>query len=183
MIDVLHHWLAATVIPKPLTTAIAATHIPSPLKKLASLGTVRRTKPSPPASHAQPARTRRRDDRPVIAASIVSCRSMVDAALMRRTRDARSRDELAAAFRFLGSYYSRAGPLGAIIRPPGGKAKRGSDSAAVSAEEVDAYLPEVDEPERSPLQALRGTILEIVPDAEQVIRLADRASPPQPTVV
>ena len=38
MIDVLHHWLAATVIPKPLTTAIPATHMPSPLKKLASLG-------------------------------------------------------------------------------------------------------------------------------------------------
>ena len=54
MIDVLHHWLAATVIPKPLTTAIPATHIPSPLRKLASLGTLRRTKPSPPANHAHP---------------------------------------------------------------------------------------------------------------------------------
>ena len=42
-IDVLHHWLAATVMPKPLTTAIPATHMPSPLKKLASLGTCRRT--------------------------------------------------------------------------------------------------------------------------------------------
>jgi uncharacterized protein YdhG (YjbR/CyaY superfamily) len=45
----------------------------------------------------------------------------------------------------------------------------GLDSAAVSAEEVDAYLAEVDEPKRSTLQALRRTILEIVPDAEQVI--------------
>jgi uncharacterized protein YdhG (YjbR/CyaY superfamily) len=37
----------------------------------------------------------------------------------------------------------------------------------VSAEEVDAYLQGVDEPKRSTLQALRRTILEIVPDAEQ----------------
>jgi uncharacterized protein YdhG (YjbR/CyaY superfamily) len=49
------------------------------------------------------------------------------------------------------------------------KAERGLDSAAVSSEEVDAYLAEVDEPKRSTLQALRRTILEIVADAEQVI--------------
>ena len=41
--EVDHHWLAATVIAKPLTTAIPATHIPSPFRKLTSLGTVRRT--------------------------------------------------------------------------------------------------------------------------------------------
>lgn len=40
---------------------------------------------------------------------------------------------------------------------------------AVSAKEVDDYLQGVDEPKRSTLQALRTTILEIVPDAEQVI--------------
>jgi uncharacterized protein YdhG (YjbR/CyaY superfamily) len=39
----------------------------------------------------------------------------------------------------------------------------------VSVEEVDAYLAGIDEPKRSTLQALRGTILEIVPDAEQVL--------------
>ena len=39
----------------------------------------------------------------------------------------------------------------------------------VSAEEVDEYLRAVDEPKRSTLQALRRTILEIVPEAEQVI--------------
>ena len=39
----------------------------------------------------------------------------------------------------------------------------------MSAEEVDAYLRGVDEPKRSTLEALRRTILEIVPDAEQVI--------------
>jgi uncharacterized protein YdhG (YjbR/CyaY superfamily) len=39
----------------------------------------------------------------------------------------------------------------------------------VSAEEVDLYLEEVDEPKRSTLQTLRRTILEIVPDAEEVI--------------
>ncbi len=39
----------------------------------------------------------------------------------------------------------------------------------MSAEEVDDYLLGVDEPKRSTLQALRRTILEIVPDAEQGI--------------
>jgi uncharacterized protein YdhG (YjbR/CyaY superfamily) len=39
----------------------------------------------------------------------------------------------------------------------------------MSVEEVDAYLKSVDEPKRSSLQALRRTILEVVPDAEQVI--------------
>ena len=43
------------------------------------------------------------------------------------------------------------------------------DSAGVAAHEVDAYLAAVGEPKRSTLQALRRTILEIVPDAEQVI--------------
>jgi uncharacterized protein YdhG (YjbR/CyaY superfamily) len=40
---------------------------------------------------------------------------------------------------------------------------------AVSAEEVDEYLRRVEEPKRGTLQALRRTILEIVPDAEEVI--------------
>jgi len=39
----------------------------------------------------------------------------------------------------------------------------------VSADQVDAYLAALDEPKRSTLQALRSTILEVVPDAEQVI--------------
>jgi len=39
----------------------------------------------------------------------------------------------------------------------------------VSAEEVDAYLRGLGEPKRSTLETLRRTILEIVPDAEQVI--------------
>ena len=39
----------------------------------------------------------------------------------------------------------------------------------MSAEEVDEYLRSVEEPKRSTLQALRSTILELVPDAEQVI--------------
>ena len=39
----------------------------------------------------------------------------------------------------------------------------------MSATEVDEYLRAVDEPKRSTLQTLRRTILEIVPDAEQVI--------------
>jgi uncharacterized protein YdhG (YjbR/CyaY superfamily) len=39
----------------------------------------------------------------------------------------------------------------------------------VSAEEIDEYLRGVEEPKRSTLQTLRRTILEIVPEAEQVI--------------
>lgn len=39
----------------------------------------------------------------------------------------------------------------------------------MSAEEVDKYLRGVEEPKRSVLQTLRGTILEIVREAEQVI--------------
>jgi uncharacterized protein YdhG (YjbR/CyaY superfamily) len=39
----------------------------------------------------------------------------------------------------------------------------------VSAAEVDDYLRALDEPKRSTLEALRRTILEVVPDAEQVI--------------
>ncbi len=39
----------------------------------------------------------------------------------------------------------------------------------MSAKDVDEYLGKVDEPKRSTLQALRDTILAIVPDAEQVI--------------
>jgi uncharacterized protein YdhG (YjbR/CyaY superfamily) len=35
--------------------------------------------------------------------------------------------------------------------------------------EVDAYLAALEEPKRSTLETLRRTILEIVPDAEQVI--------------
>lgn len=39
----------------------------------------------------------------------------------------------------------------------------------MSAEEVDEYLRGVEEPKRGTLEALRRTILEVVPDAEQVI--------------
>ena len=39
----------------------------------------------------------------------------------------------------------------------------------MSAEEVDEYLSEVEEPKRSTLQALRHRILDIVPEAEEVI--------------
>jgi uncharacterized protein YdhG (YjbR/CyaY superfamily) len=41
--------------------------------------------------------------------------------------------------------------------------------ASVSVEEVDEYLRGIEEPRRSTLEALRCTILEIIPDAEQVI--------------
>jgi uncharacterized protein YdhG (YjbR/CyaY superfamily) len=39
----------------------------------------------------------------------------------------------------------------------------------MSTEDVDEYLRELEEPKRGTLETLRGTILEIVPDAEQVI--------------
>jgi uncharacterized protein YdhG (YjbR/CyaY superfamily) len=39
----------------------------------------------------------------------------------------------------------------------------------VSAEEVDEYLRGVEEPKRRTLQAVRETILEVVPEAEQVL--------------
>jgi uncharacterized protein YdhG (YjbR/CyaY superfamily) len=39
----------------------------------------------------------------------------------------------------------------------------------VSAEEVDRYLSGVEEPKRTTLAAVRRTILEIVPDAEETI--------------
>jgi uncharacterized protein YdhG (YjbR/CyaY superfamily) len=39
----------------------------------------------------------------------------------------------------------------------------------VSAEEVDDYLAGLEEPKRSTLQQLRRTILELVPEAEEVI--------------
>jgi uncharacterized protein YdhG (YjbR/CyaY superfamily) len=40
---------------------------------------------------------------------------------------------------------------------------------SVSAAEVDEYLRALEEPKRSTLETLRRTILEIVPEAEQVI--------------
>ena len=39
----------------------------------------------------------------------------------------------------------------------------------MSADEIDAYLARLDEPKRSTLEALRRTILEIIPAAEQTI--------------
>jgi uncharacterized protein YdhG (YjbR/CyaY superfamily) len=39
----------------------------------------------------------------------------------------------------------------------------------VSAQEVDAYLRGVEEPKRGALQTLRRTILELLPEAEEVI--------------
>ena len=39
----------------------------------------------------------------------------------------------------------------------------------MAAEDIDKYLEPLDEPKRSTLEALRRTILEVVPDAEQVI--------------
>ena len=43
------------------------------------------------------------------------------------------------------------------------------ENASMSSAEIDAYLAGLDEPQRSTLQALRETILEIVPDAEQIM--------------
>ena len=37
----------------------------------------------------------------------------------------------------------------------------------MSVEEIDSYVEALDEPKRSTLQALRKSILDVVPDAEQ----------------
>ena len=39
----------------------------------------------------------------------------------------------------------------------------------MSAEEIDAYLGQLDEPKRSTLEKLRASILQVVPEAEQCI--------------
>jgi uncharacterized protein YdhG (YjbR/CyaY superfamily) len=52
---------------------------------------------------------------------------------------------------------------------PGVPASGHMEGVAGSADEVDEYLRGVEEPGRSMLQTLRRTILEIVPDAEEVI--------------
>jgi uncharacterized protein YdhG (YjbR/CyaY superfamily) len=51
----------------------------------------------------------------------------------------------------------------------GGWSRALLDCAAVSAAEIDEYLRGLDEPKRGTLEALRGVILEIVPEAEQGI--------------
>ena len=45
----------------------------------------------------------------------------------------------------------------------------GLDSARVATADIDAYLSGLEEPKRGTLQTLRRTILEVVPEAEQVI--------------
>jgi uncharacterized protein YdhG (YjbR/CyaY superfamily) len=52
---------------------------------------------------------------------------------------------------------------------PGDPASDHLKGAAGSSDEIDEYLRGVEEPGRSTLQTLRRTILEIVPDAEEVI--------------
>lgn len=44
-----------------------------------------------------------------------------------------------------------------------------TDNGGMSSEEITAYLETLDEPKRVALQKLRETILEVIPDAEQVI--------------
>ena len=41
--------------------------------------------------------------------------------------------------------------------------------AAVSKQEIDKYLADIEEPKRATLQALRQTIRDLLPDAEEVI--------------
>jgi uncharacterized protein YdhG (YjbR/CyaY superfamily) len=52
---------------------------------------------------------------------------------------------------------------------PGDPASDHLEGAAGSSDEIDEYLRGVQEPGRSTLQTLRRTILEIVPDADEVI--------------
>ena len=57
----------------------------------------------------------------------------------------------------------------ADLAPRIGRRRIRLNCAAVSTQEVDEYLRSVEDPKRSTLEALRRTILEIVPDAEQLI--------------
>ena len=60
-----------------------------------------------------------------------------------------------------------------INRPLGERSEvsseAGLESAPMATVDVDAYLSGLEEPKRGTLQTLRSTILEIVPEAEQVI--------------
>jgi uncharacterized protein YdhG (YjbR/CyaY superfamily) len=46
---------------------------------------------------------------------------------------------------------------------------RSREGERLSAADVDAYLQGIEEPKRSTLEALRRTILEVVPEAEEII--------------
>src|SRR5437763_10528936 len=50
-----------------------------------------------------------------------------------------------------------------------GRTARRWKTAVMSSREVDRYLATLDEPKRSTLEALRRSILDVVPDAEQCI--------------
>src|SRR5260370_33926667 len=45
----------------------------------------------------------------------------------------------------------------------------GGQLRSMSKQEIDGYLAKVDEPKRATLQKMRQTILDILPDAEEVI--------------
>jgi uncharacterized protein YdhG (YjbR/CyaY superfamily) len=66
---------------------------------------------------------------------------------------------------------TRKGPGCRFASPRGAdlSASRVLTMAVVSAEQIDDYLRGVEEPKRSTLQALRRTILDVIPDAEQTI--------------
>jgi uncharacterized protein YdhG (YjbR/CyaY superfamily) len=66
------------------------------------------------------------------------------------------------------------GELAGMNAPLAAETSRGLDRCGsrlggVSADQADEYLRGLDEPKRSTLESLRRTILEVVPDAEQVI--------------
>jgi uncharacterized protein YdhG (YjbR/CyaY superfamily) len=57
----------------------------------------------------------------------------------------------------------------AVLRPRLMSARLRVECRVVSSEAVDKYVQSLEEPKRGTLQALRRTILEIVPDADEVI--------------
>jgi uncharacterized protein YdhG (YjbR/CyaY superfamily) len=57
----------------------------------------------------------------------------------------------------------------AATAPAPKKVRASLHCAEMSAEQIDSYLRDLEEPKRSTLQKLRRTILEIVPEAEEVI--------------
>jgi uncharacterized protein YdhG (YjbR/CyaY superfamily) len=82
---------------------------------------------------------------------------------------ARGERKLRYAFSLTSTIFSR--PWLAISRPRplAPEAPSLLNCAAMSAKAVDAYLQALEEPARGTLEALRQTLLEIVPEAEQVI--------------
>src|SRR5262249_38593849 len=128
-------------------------------------GTSRSTAPSPPASHAHPVRTRRRDNVPLTAASIVSPPSVVEPALTRRQRRATA-DEVGAP-----------GPILKVLLP-GDSHRR--ERAALEGGTRDRPAEAEDEPDALTVREERRLGERVAVDDEQIGELARLERPDLP---